>query len=371
MTNHVSYPRFASFGTSTICFGSLWTSVNTGRYWLTWCSLQRRRSGCGDILSIHGSSIGGSNWCRRIIHSRTIRGWRRIECIFIFRNELLACTNPINPNQWIFSKKGSKITSIINEWKSTYISYIFSIPLSIYYALDIGPSDHVFHDVQPAFDWSHQHPPVNDGKPGFGGKDHVHWDKHIKSWFAKKNIYAWSNGSKIRQRSWNALTLGWEWTRMSGYRVTNKGIDILIQIRQICVPVTVLTSLLRHFIFTNPQSFLMAEDDLEMTSDWFSVSGPRLARPSKRWISSTKGSMGGTFRDSCDAILVKIGANRARFFKHVEMSSQHGPGAITPPPSKSLWRRSASASHSKWISMISKALLERPFLFGIVRSKSA
>ena len=111
----------------------------------------------------------------------------------------------------------------------------------------------------------------------------------------------------------------------------------------------------------------MAEDVLEMVSDCLSISGPRLARPSKSTTSSTKESMGGTFRDSCDAILVKIGAKRARFFKHVEMSSQQGPGAMTLPPSKSLWRRSASPSHSKWISAIFNFLVEG--FLGIVRSE--
>lgn len=68
-------------------------------------------------------------------------------------------------------------------------------------------------------------------------------------------------------------------------KVHNQGFDIRYISEtstldsQICVPVTVLTSLLRHFIFTNPQSFLMAEADLETSSPSISA---RLARESNR-----------------------------------------------------------------------------------------
>ena len=234
VTTHVSSPRFASVGTS-ILWSCSRNIMNAGRNWLT-CSKCRGRSGkIRLIFQRDGSSIGGSNWRSRFIHSRILGWWRRrrIKCIFIFRNELLSCTNPINPNQWNLFNKWSKTIQKHHDcqWVELYgIMYIIVLYAIVFFLqLDISPSDHVFHDVQPAFDWSNQHPPWIDGKPRFGGKGDVDWDKHIKSWFAKKTYmvvfsgFAWSNGSKMRQRSWNALTLsyavGWEWGRVGkGYK---------------------------------------------------------------------------------------------------------------------------------------------------------
>ena len=115
-------------------------------------------------------------------------------------------------------------TRIVNEW-----NHLGScMPTKcILFTINIGPSDHVFHDVQPAFDWSHQHPPINDGKSGFGGKGHAltgtntsRVDLPTKHTMVVFSGFAWSNGSKMRQRSWNALTLslavGWEWIGASG-----------------------------------------------------------------------------------------------------------------------------------------------------------
>ena len=94
-----------------------------------------------------------------------------------------------------------KSTMIVNEW-----NYMGSCIIIVLYAivfflqLDISPSDHVFHDVQPAFDWSNQHPPWIDGKPRFGGKGDVDWDKHHQELICQENIHGCI--LRVRLKQW-------------------------------------------------------------------------------------------------------------------------------------------------------------------------
>ena len=152
--------------------------------------------------------------------------WRRIKCIFIFRNELLSRTNLIKPNQWNFSQKWSKTTLLVNEWN--YMGSCISMQMYSFYIRhrSFWPR---FSGRSASFRLIASTSSYKRWKTRFWReKSCVDWDKHIniKSWFAKKKYmvvfsgFASSNGPKMRQRSWNALTLsfavGWEWIGASG-----------------------------------------------------------------------------------------------------------------------------------------------------------
>ena len=125
-------------------------------------------------------------------------------------------------------------TRIVNEW-----NHLGScMPTKcILFTINIGPSDHVFHDVQPAFDWSHQHPPINDGKSGFGGKGHALTGantsrvdlptKHTNGCILRVRLKQWiQNETEILKCPYlitcSRMRVDWgEWLKF-----INKGIDI-------------------------------------------------------------------------------------------------------------------------------------------------